>query len=104
MPMLGVTTGWAATPSQSHETDMLRSTLTKVMFFPKWSTVPLEDSAMRSISSSSAMSQWLNLPVRVWICALPIRASAQPMPIFLLEPPKPPITCPLKWVRTKRES
>ena len=35
---------------------------------------------------------------------MPIRPSAQPIPIFLLEPPKPPCTWPLKWVSTSMES
>lgn len=52
----------------------------------------------------SAENVSLNFPVLVWICALPILASAQPIPMFLLEPPKPPIVCPLKCVRTNRES
>ena len=35
-------------------------------------------------------------PGVVWIMALPMRPSAQPMPIFLAEPPKPPLECPFK--------
>ena len=59
---------------------------------------------MRSISSSSEMLHMSSEPTAVWISALPTRPSAQPMPIFLFEPPKPPIMWPLKCVSTKSES
>ena len=62
MPTLGVTTGSAAVPSQSHETDILRITLTKAIFLPKWSTTALEDSVILSINSSLAISHWLVEP------------------------------------------
>ena len=104
IPMLGVTTGSASTPSQSQETDMFRSTFTKTMCLPKWSITAFVDSVIRSISSSSPMDQRSSEPWAVWIMALPIRPSAQPMPRFLLLPPKPPLTCPLKWVRASMES
>ena len=64
----------------------------------------VEDSVMRSISSSSAMLHILEEPSTVWIIPLPIRPSAQPIPMFLLDPPKPPMVCPLKCVRTSMES
>ena len=41
MPMFGVTTFSAPQPAQSQSTEILRSTLTKVMCRPKWSTVAL---------------------------------------------------------------
>ena len=104
MPTFGVTTGAAAVPSQSQETDILRMTLTKVMCWPKWSTTALADSVMRSINSSSEMSHISLEPGVVWIIALPMRPSAQPMPMFLFDPPKPPLEWPLKWVRTNIES
>ena len=104
MPMLGVTTGAAPTPSQSQETDMFRSTLTKVMCPAKWSTVAFADSVMRSMNSSFPMLHMLAEPGMVWIMALPTRPSAQPMPMFLHEPPNPPWVWPLKCVSTKSES
>ena len=104
MPTSGVTTGSAATPSQSQDTDMLRITLTKVTLSPKWPRVALVDSVIRSMNSSSAMFHWSSDPGVVWIQPLPMRPSAQPMPMFLLEPPKPPWVWPLKWVRVTIES
>ena len=104
IPTLGVTTGEALVPAQSQSTDIFLMTLTKVIFFPKWSRVALLDSLILSISSSVPISHWLFCPGVVWIIAFPILPSALPIPIFLFEPPKPPATWPLKWVRTTRES
>ena len=62
MPTLGVTTGSAAVPSQSQETDMLRITLTKAILSPKWSQTALADSIMRSMNSSFEMSHMSSEP------------------------------------------
>lgn len=100
MPTFGGTADAAWMPWQSQETDMLRSTFTNVIARPseeKKSTVAFADSLIRSMSSSSAISHMLEEPGVVWICALPRRPSAHPMPMFLFEPPKPSITWPLKW-------
>ena len=104
MPTSGVMTGSAPLPSQSQETDMLRITLMKASWPAKWVIVALVLSVMRSMNSSLAMSHWSSEPGVVWISALPMRPSAQPMPMFLLEPPKPPWVWPLKWVRARKES
>ena len=50
-----------------------------------------EDSLKRSCSSSWSIPHMFELPGRVWIMALPTLPSAHPMPMFLFEPPKPPI-------------
>lgn len=93
-----------AVPSQSQETDILRITLTYTMLSPKKSMVALVDSVMRSISSSSAIDHRLSEPGTVWISPFPMRPSAQPMPRFLFDPPKPPMVWPLKWVSVSMES
>ena len=67
----------------------------------KWVVMALPPSTMRSMNSGPPAHR---LVPSLCSCALPVLPEAQPMAIFLSEPPKPPIVWPLKWVSTSMES
>ncbi len=67
----------------------------------KKSITDFVDSVIFSMNSSSTVPHMA--PFLLCIIPLPILPSAQPMPMFLLEPPKPPTVWPLKWVRASRD-
>ena len=100
--------GFSATAQQSQSTDILHITFIYAIFPSNilWTAEAASAIDSKNLSCSDKLSHnfvWSVSAPAEWIYVLP---ADEPHPIdsCFKAPPYPPIGCPLKWERTRRES